>query len=167
MQCSANLMHTPWCSLVWHLLLVHIIYICVNSIYTVGCRYNKVQYNTILLSSLQLQKQNINQSVKKHKTPISRPNERAIGCVFWGFSRKKFDRVLTAPHWIYDVYKIYMQSVLPVHVNTRKKRQRKSESHRELPVKLLCVLLVTPGPFHPCFQNSLSHPSSKLIFVNY
>ena len=55
--------------------------------YTVGCRYNAVQYDMILLTSLQLPMQNINQIWTHQRHPIPRPNGRAMGCLLWGFSR--------------------------------------------------------------------------------
>ena len=39
--------------------------------YTVECRYNTVQYDTILHTSLQLPRQNINQSVNPQRHPMA------------------------------------------------------------------------------------------------
>ena len=64
------------------------ILLCVNGINTVGCRYNAVQYNMALHTSLQLPRKNINQNVNPQTHPILRPNWRAMRFRLEGFSRK-------------------------------------------------------------------------------
>ena len=55
---------------------------------TVECRYNAVQYNMILHTSMQRPRQSINHSWNPQNNPIPRPNGRAMGCILWGFGWK-------------------------------------------------------------------------------
>ena len=67
-------------------------------VYRVPCLYNAVQYNITLHTPLQERRHNINnQSIHPQKSLL--PNGRAMWCLLWIFWGK-FDRVLTASHYI-------------------------------------------------------------------
>ena len=54
----------------------------------VECRYNAVQYNTMMAASLQWMMRNINRCLNPKRHLISRPSGRFIRCLLWGFWRK-------------------------------------------------------------------------------
>ena len=67
--------------------------------YTVECRYNAVQYNKILHTSLQWRGQNINKRLNLQKTHHTSPYRASYGVSFVRIF-DKIDRVITAPHCI-------------------------------------------------------------------
>ena len=94
----ANMTTTKQCFFVVYTVFIYIWYI-------VECRYNAVQYNMILHTSLQKLGQNINHWLKPQKTPHTSPWRASYGMSFVNIL-DKIGRVITAPHstWIYFVY---------------------------------------------------------------
>ena len=68
---------------------------------TVECRYNAVQYNKILHTSLQWRGQNINKRLNLQKTHHTSPYRASYGVSFVRIF-DKIDRVITAPHCTWD-----------------------------------------------------------------
>ena len=66
---------------------------------TVECRYNAVQYNKILHTSLQWRDQNINKRLNLQKTHHTSPYRASYGVSFV-IILDKIDRVITTPHCI-------------------------------------------------------------------
>ena len=69
----------------------------IYSAYTVECRYNAVQFITILPPALRWQEQNVNQTSKSQHTPHTSPSRASYGVSIvriW----EKINRVITAPH---------------------------------------------------------------------
>ena len=66
-------------------------------LYTVGCRYDVVQYYMILRTSLKWLRLNIHHIFNLQKTPHFCPNGRTMGCLCWEFL-VKIDHVITPPH---------------------------------------------------------------------
>ena len=83
---------------------------------TVNCRYNAVQYNTMLPTSLQCLWQSINQSLNAQNTSHTSP---LTGEVWNYFVRiwEKIDRVITAPHCIVFVWGSLSWRVRPLLAN--------------------------------------------------
>ena len=66
--------------------------------YTVECRYNAVQFITILHTALRWQQQNRLQTHNTH--PIPRPHGRAMGCLLWEFKENWPHFNGTAPYLV-------------------------------------------------------------------
>ena len=70
--------------------------------YKVECRYNAVQFITILHTALQWQHQNINQTSKLQQTLHTSPSRASYGVSIM-MILKKIDRVIMAPHYIFFI----------------------------------------------------------------
>ena len=73
---------------------------------TVEWRYNAVQYNMVLHTSLQEVRQSINQRLHTQKAPHSSPWPASYGVSSVNIL-EKIERVITAPHCIWDCYTCY------------------------------------------------------------
>ena len=67
--------------------------------YTVKCRYDVLQYNMVLHTSLQEVRQNINERLNPQKTPHTSPGRTSYVLSFVNIL-EKIDRLITAPHYI-------------------------------------------------------------------
>ena len=66
---------------------------------TVRCRYNAVQYNMTMHTSLQWARQNLNQGLQSQKTPHISASRASHGIAIVSIF-KKTDRVIMTPHCI-------------------------------------------------------------------
>ena len=70
----------------------------IKALYTVECRYNAVQYNTIFHTApLHWLTHNMNQTLNSQKTFHTSPSQASYGASFVRV-REKIDRVITAPY---------------------------------------------------------------------
>ena len=67
---------------------------------TIECRYNVVQYYTILHSAQQWQKKNMHQNEQSQNWHHTSPSRASYGVSIL-LILEKIDRVITAPHGIY------------------------------------------------------------------
>ena len=68
-------------------------------LHTVECRYNAVQFITLLTTALRRQQQNLNQTSNSQQTPHTSPSWASYGASIVRIL-KKIDRVIMAPHCI-------------------------------------------------------------------
>ena len=83
--------------------------IFVSMIYRVECRYNAVRYSTILHSTLQRLKSNINRNLNPQKTPHISPWRASYGVSLIRIVNK-IGRVITVPHCTWSSYCFWIQS---------------------------------------------------------
>ena len=67
---------------------------------TAECRYNAVQFITILHNALRWQQLNVNQTSNSQQTPHSSPSRARYGVAIMRIL-KKIDRVITTPHYMW------------------------------------------------------------------
>ena len=77
----------------------------------VECRYNAVQFITIIHRTPHLQQQNINQVSNSQQTPHTLPSRASYWVSIMIILKQKNDRVITAPHCIW-ITKLYQHGII-------------------------------------------------------
>ena len=109
-----------------HLILWHIINVLNDlreNCKTVGCRYNTIQYYSVCTHHCR-DRGRILITIRTHRIhPISRSNERAMGCLLWRFFKEneKIDRVITAPYCSF-ITVVYSQQSHDGHLSSNLRR---------------------------------------------
>ena len=74
---------------------------------TVECRYNAVQFITILQTAVRWQQHNVNQISNSQQTPHTSPSRASYGVSIMRIL-KKINRAITAPHYMYRYMDLHL-----------------------------------------------------------